>query len=251
MLWVTLLTLLLLLSGALYLNVDQDERHDAVSQSERQVRQKAYEESVGQIVKSAGLAKTEEDWTNIGVLAQKLPTEFEATKMYFGQLATVRIVELKTARREVLLRNAGELLAVNENDPEVKRNIAQAKVLHEEVAKLLKQVKSDPKNPEWNKALSYRKGYEEYRSLAYIEKDENAKALDIIAGAVAHFAKALTAKEKDLRTEYAIEFLYPRAKSEEEKGGKGAGEPGRVRALPSPGRENGPGNGGVDRPRQH
>ena len=249
--WSLVLLVLLILFGVLFATIVREENSVEALRVRDAERAQVYTKTVGVLVALAKDAKSKEDWESVRKRTQTIPLTYEATKVYFARLADVRIIELLSGKRDLLLVNAGELLSVNENDPEAKRRLAEAKLLHDEVEKLLKQVVSDPKFPEWNMTLEYRKAFESYRSLAFIDKNEHSKALDIIAGAVANLAKALASAPKDNRTERAIEFLYQRAKEEEGKaGGTPIPGPGRPRALPN--RENNdPGTGGDDRPRRH
>lgn len=242
------------LAGVVFMEGSVIAHEDAYAQAQEHYRSESlrYQEVVGKLDRDARLAKNEAEWNSVQKRANELPPQFEATKKHFARIAHVRIVEEASRKRDRLLANAGELLSVNENDPQAKVRIAQAKLLHEEVEKLLKQIESDPQNAEWNLALEYRKAFEGYRSLAFVEKDEHAKALDILAGSIANLGKALTYAPKDNRTERAIEFLYKRAKEEDSKVSKSGQGAGRPRALPPPGRgNNDPGSGGTDRPRVH
>lgn len=249
--WSLVLLTLLLSFTAFFVAVVREENKLEAMHVLGEVHARVHQETVGALTLIAKNAKTEAEWTLVRTRALTIPPEFSETRVYYTRLADVRIIELLASRRDKLLVNAGELLSVNENDPEAKRRLAEAQMLHEEVEKLLKQVASDPGFPEWNMTLEYRKAFEGYRSLAFISKDEHAKALDIIAGAVANLGKALASAPKDNRTERAIEFLYQRAKDEESKsGGSGTPGPGRPRALPNRGND-GPGSGGDDRPRRH
>ncbi len=252
--WVSLLLLVFLGAGAGYLRVVADMEEERSQHVADEVRIRAYQDSVGVLVSLAAKAETNVEWEAVRTRAATLPPEFDKAKGYFTRLSTVRIIEDDARRRDQLFKNAGELLSANENDPEAARRLGEAKALHAQIEGALKKVVSDPKYPEWNQSLEYRKAYEAYRSLAFLEKGEHAKALDIIADAVGNLGKSLVYREKDNRTERAIEFLYKRAKEEEEKAkASGAGNtpvPGRPRGLPSRG-QDGPGTGGDDRPRRH
>lgn len=249
--WSLALLVLLVLLGVLFATIAREENSASALRVEGEERARVYTETVGVLVTIAKKAQSKEEWESVRKSALIIPLTYEATRVYFARLADVRIIELLAGKRDLLLVNAGELLSVNENDPEAKRRLVEAKLLHDEVEKLLKQIVSDPKFPEWNMTLEYRKAFESYRSLAFIDKSEHSKALDIIAGAVANLGKALQSAPKDNRTERAIEFLYPRAKEEEAKaGGSATPGPGRPRALPNRGNSD-PGTGGDDRPRRH
>lgn len=245
------LTGLLAFSLTLYLSIKRDAKA-AVAVARADVeRFREYEVTVGKLSKSAQTAKTEEEWVEVRRIAQTLPVKYSDSKVYFTRLADVRIIEVIASRRDALLTNAGELLAVNENDPEARQRLGEAKKLQADVERQLKQVVSDPTTPSFNLALEYRKAYESYRSLAFIDKSEHTKALDIIAGAVTSLGKALLSQSKDNRTERALEFLYDRAKKEEAASNadkSGTPSPGRPRGLPG---EGGSGNGGGDRLRRH
>jgi hypothetical protein len=247
--WALVSALVLAVCGGVYLSVWVDEEVQSALRVAESERLRSYEDTVGKLLGDLARANTEEEWAQLRTQGAALPRGFDATKAYVSRLGEVRTIERMAKRRDELLSNASALLSVNENDPEAKLRLGEAKQLQEEVEKLLKQVASDPKSPEWNLALEYRKAYEAYRSLAFIDKNEHAKALDITAGAVGNLAKALVFAPKDNRTERAIEFLYKRAKEEESQASTSTPDRGRPRALP-PGNHE-PGTGGDNRPRVH
>lgn len=208
-----------------------------------------YDETIGRVLALSGKAKTLAEWESVRMSAESLP---EQAKKHFTLLAQVRTMELLADERDQLLANAGALFAANENDPGVKENVAKALVLHERAEALVRKIEGVPGNGAWNRSLQYRKAYEKYRSLAFLAKDENGKALDILGDAVSNLVKGLDAVPKDNRTELAVEFLYKRAKEEEAKAQRGGEDPGPPRAFPNDGAgSHGPGTGGGNRPRQH
>lgn len=207
-----------------------------------------YEETIGFAHKLAESATTIEDWEKVRALANTLPSD---SKAHFVELATIGMLEAVGYERDRLLRNAGELYTANSRDPGVLENINKARELQKRADALLTTLESEGKSSEWNLALQYRKAYEKYRSLAFIEKNENDKALDILDDAVKNLQAANELRKKDIDVEYALEFLYERAQNEErQRGSKGEAGLDRPRSLPPRGPQD-PGAGGRDRPRRH
>jgi hypothetical protein len=244
-----LLALLAFATLFMLLQVRHERAVVTKQQAVYEVASKQHAETIGRIETLSRNAHTIEEWGKVAKEAEGLPP---LAKTHFTMLAQVRTVELLADERDRLLANAGELLSVNENDPTAKENIRRAEKAQEETKLLLDKIEGVPGNVEWNKSLEYRKAYEKYRSLAFINSKEHAKALDILDDAVKNLRNGLDAVPKDNRTELAIEFLYKRAKEEEEKmankGTEGGGN--RPRALPGS-RRDAPGSGGSDRQRQH
>lgn len=244
--WCAVAALLASGSFALWENVRVAENKGLEEAARYSEERRVNDETTGQALAMSRSATTLPEWEAVRAKAQGLP---DPTKKHLTLLADVRTMELLADERDQLLANAGALFTANKNDPGVKENIAKALVLQERADALLQKIESVPGNGEWNKSLQYRKAYEKYRSLVFIENGEHGKALDIIADAVGNLTKGLDALPKDNRTELAIEFLYKRAKEEEAMMAKGESAD-RPRAFPGSGPQV-PGTGGTNRPRQH
>lgn len=209
-----------------------------------------YEQTIGAVQKLAREARTVEEWEEVSERAGVLP---EDAKRYFMLQATIHEMELLAAERDRLLLNVGELQAARTDptaqnaqefkktgpDPDIPIILGQAKVLHERIGALL-QTLPQTTDPDWSRALEYRKAYETYRSLAFLEPGtaSSGEALDIISDAVHALQKANDAAPKDNQVERAIEFLYE--KSGDEGGESGQSSPNRPRALPDIAPSSGP-----------
>ena len=156
----------------------------------------------------------------------------ENRRLALGPIAQGKRFEARSLERDQLLFYAGKLLKVNKNDPLAGEYLEEAKKLHMLNMGSISEFSLRDKNCEWNARLWYRKGIEYYRSLIFIKKEEESKALDLIDQSIRNFEKVFTCYSKDQKTEVAIELLYKRAK-EIKSAGSLAGPEMRLRLLPS------------------
>jgi hypothetical protein len=229
-------------SFAMYSNVASVEQETAAARQKYDIALKQHEETIGVVEKLAQEANSADDWKSVLGSVGSLPTD---AKMHFSVLSDVGMFESLSKERDRLLVNAGELFAANENDPGVKSTLAKAHELHK-LADAILQKLPEKKDPDWQRALSFWKAYEKYRSLAFLDEKEHTEALNILGEAMVELRACNNVAPKDIKCEYAIEFLYKRTKEEEKKAGdKQQQATGRPRAIPSRmGKEPGPGNEG-------
>ncbi|MDP3646270.1 MAG: hypothetical protein Q8R25_04235 [bacterium] len=226
------------------------ERNDGVARELYQNALTQHRETVGVIEKLANKASTLEDWKDVLARAATLP---ESAKAHYTLRVHIGMLESLAGERDRLFVNAGELYTANEKDPDVRELLDKAKKVHELADATIQQIAQKSDVPDWSLSLHYRKAYEKYRSLAFLEAKEVDKALDIIDDALSNLRRANTFDPKNNRVELAIEFLYKKAKEEERKRASGDSNTlGRPRALPPRGaQDNSPGTGGAHRPRLH
>jgi hypothetical protein len=224
-------------------SVTHVEAEDVVKKARYEIARRQYEETVGAVEKLADKASSQKDWEEVLARAQTLPGN---AKDHFARVGNVGMLESLALERDRTLVNAGELYAANQKDPTIPKVLESAKKLQELADSYVQKLSSsDLKDPDWLLALRYRKAYEKYRSLAFLEENDHNGALEIIDEAMSELRAANLATPKNNRVEVAIEFLYKRAKEEESKRGDQKSAGGRPRALPSrSGREPGPGDQG-------
>lgn len=237
------------LTGALVTlnDITVTQRAEGVARELYQNARTRHEETVGTLERIAEEASTLDQWKNVLATAATLPA---GAKEHFTARATIGMLEAFAAERDRLLVNAGELYASNEKDPDIRVTLDKARLAHEQAEALIQQLSASAHNPAWSLAFQYRKAYEKYRSLAFIDEKEHDKALDIIEDVMSNLRLANTAEPKNNRVELFIEFVYKKAK-EEEKARGGSRASGRPRALPPRSPQDGPGTGGADRLRRH
>ncbi len=222
-------------------SVTRVDREETAAVVNYRKAQKQYEETVGALERSVSAANSIEEWKDVLARADALPGD---AKEHFTAVATIGMLEELARERDRLFLNAGELFAANEKDPEIPKVLEKAHELHKLADAAVKKLSAHPEDPDWQRALLYRKAYEQYRSLAFLNEKEHNEALDILAGALGDLRGANTVSPKNNRVELAIEFLYKRVKEEESKRGNRQSAGGRPRALPPHmGRDPGPGVG--------
>jgi hypothetical protein len=230
-----------------YASIEKVERADSERRAQYEKDLTQHRETIGVVEDLANSARTIAEWEAVRKRATSLPAD---AKKHFSLRADIGTMELLARRRDHLLFNAGVLFRVNERDPGVQLNLTQAKDLQDQVEKLLKQI-GDLSNTSTAMARQYRDAYEKYRSLAFLQPNEADKALDIIDDALHNLKRANGIAPKHNDVELFVEFLYKRAKEEENKRGGSPKTGGPPRSLPNrPGQDN-PGNERTDRPNRH
>ena len=229
-------------------NVERAEDKERIAREQYRVALTLHTETVGVVGEMVRSARTLAEWEAI---QKKVETLSEEAKRHFTLLVAIGILEALADERDRLLWNAGELYRTNQNDPGIVENLKKAGVLHKRAEELLKTIEKEL-GAERMFALHMRSAYEAYRSLAFLDPQATAKALNILQGAIAHLKRANVLYPKQNDVELSLEFLYKRTKEEEAKRGSGS-VPGKPRALPSerrPGQEN-PGMVDPSRERRH
>lgn len=223
------------------------DRKDEVAQTAYTNALKKHENTVGVVSHLADKANTALEWQDVLAKASAFPPD---AKDYFAARANIGQLEALAAERDRLFLNAGELFAANEKDPDIRKILDKARQLHERADAIVQKLPSNTGDPSWTLALQYRKAYEKYRSLAFLDPKEHDKALDVIDDIMSNLRLANKAAPKNNDVELFMEFVYKRAKEEEKARGGGQAS-GRPRALPPRGPQDSPGTGGQDRQRRH
>jgi len=223
------------------------QRKDEITHQQFINAREQHKNTVGVVSRLANTANTVEEWQNVLSHASALPPD---AKEYFTARANIGQLEALAGERDRLFLNAGELFAANEKDPEIRNVLEKSRQLHKSAETIIQKLSGISNDPDWVLSLNYRKAYEKYRSLAFLDPKEHDKALDVIDDALSDLRGANKVVPKNNTVELAIEFLYKRAK-EEEKARGGGQATGRPRALPPRGQQDGPGTGGQDRQRRH
>lgn len=246
MAWACGLALITIASYFLYTAIERIDRADRAQLAQYEQELAQHQQTIGVVETLSKSARTLADWEEVRSRAATLPAD---AKKHFSLLANIGTMELSADRRDRLLFNAGVLHKVNERDPGVQMNLAQAKDLQEKIDRLLKQI-GDMGGMPGAMALQYRAAYEKYRSLAFLQKEEADKARDIIDDAMGNLKRANAIVPKDNRVELFMELLYKRDKEEQAKQ-SGGPKPGPPRALPTRPGPDQPGNQRSDRPHRH
>lgn len=156
-------------------------------------------------------AVTTSEWEALARALQNLPVPEKQRNMLSSFIAA-KAFEARAIERDNLLYFTGKLVKGNENDPTAEEYFARARELHETNMRLIDTISERAGDCAWNKRLWYRKGFEYYRSLLFLNKGESSRAMDLIDQAIQSFEKVFSCFPKDRDAETAIELLYERGK---------------------------------------
>lgn len=224
-----LITLLGVGGGALFIHLERERSAEARTEAELIVRANEIVAQRQMLASRIEAAKTMAEWEEIAALASKLPAPEGSI---IARRATLHRLNILSEDRDELLRAAGRVHRVNEEDPAILDYVTRAKAIHQKIAEELSGIKDLDGPCGENASFWSLKGYERYRSTVFFAENEKEKTLSAIKAAIVEYRNVLECLPKDRTTEESLEFLYQKQKQEGSGAGGGGKKPYQPQLLP-------------------